>query len=1021
MTFGEFVYSNRGDLVCHVDGDGYRRRYTYDDDHRLTSHTSPTGLVAHFLYNDRGRCCETWCAYEDGRVEPGLYAGAPRTLADGVTSAKGLYHVKVEYGADGYSECIDSLQSKRLFGNRHGRLDKATNGTGVVSRAYDALGNETVFIDAAGAAWKIARDARGRALELVDPKGAVRTIQRNTEGRPTAVTEANGGTTTYEYDARGNLTREVDPTGATWTHRYDPRGLMIEQVGPTGSVRTYYYDQYANLIAVKRANGGVWRYEYDGFGRIVARVKPDGGRRTFVLSVRGDQRQMTDEMGAEFARSTDGRGELTQVVEPGGAEYDIARTATGWVAATRRPNGQTTRFWCDRDGRTTEVENGLGETYHFVFGSNGKVIEQRAFDGRVYGFKHDERGLVTALTSNHGVRQDRTYDERGLLETVTDQTDEVTEFTWNVTQRLDRVSGPDHALAIERDLANNVLAEHQTLDGDTITVEKTYDASGNPVRIQTSLGYDVAIGRGSMGERTRVVIDGRSVEIDYDLANQDHVLRLPQGTSVIVDRDAQGRPVRRRVVRRGARPRDDGQPQWVGRTWLSPGDSVYRWGTAELVGVDDEAGTTTLAYDASGRLVSFEAPGGSPEQFDYDPCNNPFRRGVGVSYARGGRLSRFGDSEYLWNDAGQLVEKRTRRAPGDVAVTHYRWRSSGLLGEVERPDGVVVLFRYDGLGRRVEKTVRSSKVDAGAATVERTRFVWTEDFLLQEVTTRTVGGRSVRVAQRDYCYLSGFRPLAHVDVSFDADGKVTERRCVYYLSDPFGFPEALVDERGDVVAKVRRTAFGDAKVAADATATTPLRKIGQYYDDETGLSYNRIRYYDPETGRFLSPDPLSLRGSMEEYSGGLNPIRWDDPLGLATDLSARTAQLREALPYRQSCYAVGQLSNGDVVVTRNGNGAMPSPCVRDGTEWDGQRRPGDNPPGAISQQEFQPTQGTGVAQCDHAERRMIRQAEAIPPPGSVHIDSVSATNCCCQSCHDALVAHNPDIQIADPNGQQRHP
>jgi len=58
-------------------------------------------------------------------------------------------------------------------------------------------------------------------------------------------------------------------------------------------------------------------------------------------------------------------------------------------------------------------------------------------------------------------------------------------------------------------------------------------------------------------------------------------------------------------------------------------------------------------------------------------------------------------------------------------------------------------------------------------------------------------------------------------------------------------------------------------------------KQGQYQDDETGLHYNRHRYYDPQTGRFMSKVPIGLVGGIHVFSFGANPIDWIDPLGLA--------------------------------------------------------------------------------------------------------------------------------------------
>jgi RHS repeat-associated protein len=76
-----------------------------------------------------------------------------------------------------------------------------------------------------------------------------------------------------------------------------------------------------------------------------------------------------------------------------------------------------------------------------------------------------------------------------------------------------------------------------------------------------------------------------------------------------------------------------------------------------------------------------------------------------------------------------------------------------------------------------------------------------------------------------------------------------------------------------------------SKAGRQAGLKQPIRFQGQYYDHETGLHYNRHRYYDPHSGRFVSKDPIGLRGGINVHSYGDNPITWVDPMGLQTYMS----------------------------------------------------------------------------------------------------------------------------------------
>ncbi|WP_179949182.1 colicin E3/pyocin S6 family cytotoxin, partial [Burkholderia sp. RF4-BP95] len=106
-----------------------------------------------------------------------------------------------------------------------------------------------------------------------------------------------------------------------------------------------------------------------------------------------------------------------------------------------------------------------------------------------------------------------------------------------------------------------------------------------------------------------------------------------------------------------------------------------------------------------------------------------------------------------------------------------------------------------------------------------------------------------------------------------------------------GTPQELTDEAGELAWSARYQAWGEAReviseAARKAGIANPLRFAGQYFDRETGLHYNRHRYYDPGSGRFVSKDPIGLAGGINVYQYAPNPIEWIDPLGLSKYIPA---------------------------------------------------------------------------------------------------------------------------------------
>ncbi|WP_376753306.1 glycohydrolase toxin TNT-related protein [Enterobacter soli] len=102
----------------------------------------------------------------------------------------------------------------------------------------------------------------------------------------------------------------------------------------------------------------------------------------------------------------------------------------------------------------------------------------------------------------------------------------------------------------------------------------------------------------------------------------------------------------------------------------------------------------------------------------------------------------------------------------------------------------------------------------------------------------------------------------------------------HYVCDHLGTPLELRDARGRVVWSAMLRSYGQVHHVDTAGINQPLRFQEQYHDAESGLYYNRHRYYDPGVGRYLSPDPIGLKGGINQYQYVPNPLKYIDPLGL---------------------------------------------------------------------------------------------------------------------------------------------
>jgi RHS repeat-associated protein len=158
---------------------------------------------------------------------------------------------------------------------------------------------------------------------------------------------------------------------------------------------------------------------------------------------------------------------------------------------------------------------------------------------------------------------------------------------------------------------------------------------------------------------------------------------------------------------------------------------------------------------------------------------------------------------------------------------------------------------------------------------------------------------------------SSFVPLATIQ---GAANHPESRHTYWYQCDQIGAPQELTDAQGRIVWAADYKVWGEAKLRAIEWPMTgtdggaagrgsswhtnpsaspkarseaplpieqPFRFQGQQFDEETGLHYNRFRYYDPVVGRFASQDPIGLAGGFNLFVYGPNPLRWIDVFGLA--------------------------------------------------------------------------------------------------------------------------------------------
>ena len=242
---------------------------------------------------------------------------------------------------------------------------------------------------------------------------------------------------------------------------------------------------------------------------------------------------------------------------------------------------------------------------------------------------------------------------------------------------------------------------------------------------------------------------------------------------------------------------------------------------------------------------------------------------------QGNRKSVFG----LFSGSNTSKERREQEEliawhPGDYA---YTWLPNGMLGSVTRPDGKVVTFKYDALGRRIEKTF-NGRVH---------RYLWDGDVVLHEWEYDETERPQQIVAENGEVSFDRPEPTDNlVTWVYDTDSYVPTAKLVNgkrygIVSDYIGRPVQAYDEHGTVVWQADYDIYGNLLNLKGDRGFVPFRFQGMYYDTETELCYVRHRYYSCDTGIFISQDPIGLAGGNPTLYGYVFDSNTEiDPFGL---------------------------------------------------------------------------------------------------------------------------------------------
>ncbi|MFZ5492575.1 MAG: RHS repeat-associated core domain-containing protein [Pseudomonadota bacterium] len=748
--------------------------------------------------------------------------------------------------------------------------------------------------NALGQATNLTRyDGAGRLREAVDPNGVTTVHAYDARGRLGSVTTA-GATTAFGYDAAGHLTRVTLADGSFAAYTDDGAGRLIEVADAAGNRIVYTLDAAGHAVGEtwRNPDGSVARRrtrQFDALGRLHTRIGAAGQTTQYAYDAQGNPTGITDPKAQPTGQAYDARHRLTQVTDAlaglTALSYDRQDRVTGLTA----PNGAATVYTYD----------GLGN-----------LTQEQSPDRGTTGATHDAAGNVLTRTDARGVSVTATYDALNRPLTETWSSGETVAYTYDAAPgcslgsgRLCQVQDSAGQTTYAYDAQGRVIRETRTEAGVTLVTDYTLDGAGRLLATALPSGERLSLTRDAAGRVTALASATETLAqgIGYDAAGALTGQTLSNGVTETTTYDADGQRTAQ-THSGGSGSADNGGDdiptlgEWgallLGGVLLiilarrSRGSSLAGWLLPVLAGMlgllpDARASDASYTYDSNGNVLTRSAPDLGTTTFSYDALDRLTREQGPVitqSFGYDANGNRTGDraGSYAYAPASN---RQTSRPQGPVTLDGaghttaqggftYTWDGAGRLKTVRLSATLLATYHYDARHRRTRKETTAA-APQGAATVLYTYDQ--NDHLLAE--TDSSG------PIRSYLWRDD-TPVAQIEHR-------PSRRVLYLETDHLNTPRAARNEQGTLVWRWEADAFGSSPPDEDPDGdgqptTVNLRYPGQVFDPESGLHYNQARYYDPSTGRYLSPDPIGLAGGVNTYAYvGSNPLAFVDPMGLA--------------------------------------------------------------------------------------------------------------------------------------------
>lgn len=679
---------------------------------------------------------------------------------------------------------------------------------------------------------------RGRLKSITDATGLTTTVLAyNAFGQSVKTQLPNGLIQENNYDTQNRLLSRTTRAGEkqrTTQYAYDKAGLPKLITQADGNVMTLAYNSARKLTSLTDHRKTSLTLNYDEHGNVTSQTLTDvTGKVLQQTKTNYDARDLpksvTDALGNTLRYDYDVGQRLTAITDARGQPTQLQYNTLGQISDIQAPLSQRTQFGYDKLDNLNNVIDPIGVPTTFKHDDLSRTLQETSSDRGQLDYEQNPASQLISQSDAEQRQAHYAYDATGRLNQINYSEQDAVTLDYDDNGRLTTISEPWGTLTTDYTPFNQVKTlTQQFTKGNSHTQQYQYDNTGRLT------AHTLPTGK----------------KITYQYKNGDLVSIHLNKAAILTDMKSHG------TGQLQSATFGNGLPYRVAFDKAGRIKQQQRGTQTLTYGYDKngnitQQGNTKYQYDALNRLTAANDPQFKPISYTYDANGN--RQALTSNKNKTSYRYKTNTNQLISINNNKINYDKTGRRIEDTQFT-YSYNGRGRIASIENKQTkrtTTYQYRLDGL--------RASKTSNDKTT-----------FYLYSANQQLIAeANNNGTIEKEYIWL-GLAPIA-----------VIENNQIFYIhTDHLATPRVVTNKNKETVWQWHSTPFGKG-LPKENGLTLNLRFPGQYFDEESKLHYNWWRYYQPESGRYVTGDPIGLNSGLNIFSYVKNdPINWSDPSGL---------------------------------------------------------------------------------------------------------------------------------------------